>query len=304
LPSLSERSAAADPVRGDANGDSAVNIADASFILGFLFLGTRAPACEPIADGNGDTAVNIADASFILGFLFIGGAEPPPLSAAEIAECGGGPDPAAIERGRAVYDEVDGTKKFACSTCHAASPESGDFLYAASSLHDALARPSYKLGKLTSFLDAANTCREHWMVTSKWTEDDTKFKDLTAFLRSITPPGPAPAVVYTIALPNRRGPATGDADRGCALFHRSCVNCHGLNAQGTERGTSLAVLPLAPDFIRAKVRISGPVGTVYEGLGGGNMPFWSIERLDDEQLEDLTTYLMERPIRQCAPDAD
>jgi hypothetical protein len=63
--------------RGDANADGGVNIADASFVLNFLFLGGREPPCVVAADSNGDGNVNIADASFTLNFLFLGGREPP-----------------------------------------------------------------------------------------------------------------------------------------------------------------------------------------------------------------------------------
>jgi hypothetical protein len=60
-------------LRGDCNSDGSVNIADASFVLNFLFLGGRDPTCMDSNDANDDGAVNIADASFILNFLFLGG---------------------------------------------------------------------------------------------------------------------------------------------------------------------------------------------------------------------------------------
>lgn len=63
--------------RGDANNDSAINIGDAVFVLGFLFSGGAAPACSDAADVNDDGALNIADAVALLGFLFSGGAQPP-----------------------------------------------------------------------------------------------------------------------------------------------------------------------------------------------------------------------------------
>jgi hypothetical protein len=63
--------------RGDSNGDGNLNIADASHVLNFLFLGGPDPKCKAAADSNGDGGVNIADASFSLNFLFLGGREPP-----------------------------------------------------------------------------------------------------------------------------------------------------------------------------------------------------------------------------------
>jgi hypothetical protein len=62
--------------RCDANGSGRVEIADASFIFNFLFLGGPAPRCRAATDCNSDRAVNIADGSYGLNFLFIGG--PPP----------------------------------------------------------------------------------------------------------------------------------------------------------------------------------------------------------------------------------
>ena len=58
---------------GDANGDQGVNIADAIYLLGYLFAGGPAPACMKAADTNDDNGVNIADAISILGYLFAGG---------------------------------------------------------------------------------------------------------------------------------------------------------------------------------------------------------------------------------------
>jgi PKD repeat protein len=80
-------------VRGDTNADGSVNIADASFLLNFLFLGGPDPKCMAAADGNADGGANIADASFILNFLFLGGRDIPAPNAcgqepkAEEADC-------------------------------------------------------------------------------------------------------------------------------------------------------------------------------------------------------------------------
>jgi hypothetical protein len=68
-------------IRGDTNADGNVNIADASFLLNFLFLGGREPSCASTTDGNADGAGNIADASYILNFLFLGGRDIPPPNA-------------------------------------------------------------------------------------------------------------------------------------------------------------------------------------------------------------------------------
>ncbi|MGE3166174.1 MAG: hypothetical protein AB7O52_14805 [Planctomycetota bacterium] len=80
-------------VRGDCNDDAQANIADAVFLLGFLFPGPGgAPVigCDDACDTNDDETLNIADAVALLGSLF--GLPtvplPPPTS------CGEDPDAA------------------------------------------------------------------------------------------------------------------------------------------------------------------------------------------------------------------
>ncbi|MEM7165625.1 MAG: dockerin type I repeat-containing protein [Planctomycetota bacterium] len=66
--------------RGDTNGDGALNIADAIYLLGNLFpIATPNPIdCEDAADANDDGSRNIADAVAILGSLFGTPAQPLP----------------------------------------------------------------------------------------------------------------------------------------------------------------------------------------------------------------------------------
>lgn len=65
-------------VRGNANGDRGIDIADAVFILTFNFRGGRAPPCLDAADANDDGRPDISDAIFLLNFLFGGSRRPPP----------------------------------------------------------------------------------------------------------------------------------------------------------------------------------------------------------------------------------
>jgi hypothetical protein len=64
-------------VRGECNGDGAVDISDAIFGLAFLFSGGPGPRCDDGCDANDDGAVDISDAIWLLGFLFLGGPRPP-----------------------------------------------------------------------------------------------------------------------------------------------------------------------------------------------------------------------------------
>jgi hypothetical protein len=61
---------------GDANGDFAVNISDAVFLISFIFTGGAAPNPAAAADANCDTAVNISDAVYLISYIFAAGAAP------------------------------------------------------------------------------------------------------------------------------------------------------------------------------------------------------------------------------------
>lgn len=65
-------------IRGNPNGDSAVNVADAIFIIQYLFTMGPAPGCADAADVNDDSGIDISDAIYIIGYLFTDG--PPPAS--------------------------------------------------------------------------------------------------------------------------------------------------------------------------------------------------------------------------------
>jgi hypothetical protein len=70
-------------VRGDANGDSKVNISDAQRTLNYLFLGGEPPACFDAADANDDGELNMSDPIRTLGMLFLGSEPLPPPTAQE-----------------------------------------------------------------------------------------------------------------------------------------------------------------------------------------------------------------------------
>jgi len=65
-------------IRGDANGSGNLNIADAIYILGYLFGGGPEPACLDAADADDDGKVRINDVIYLLGFLFAESPQPPP----------------------------------------------------------------------------------------------------------------------------------------------------------------------------------------------------------------------------------
>lgn len=63
--------------RGDSTYDQLVNIADAIFLLDFLFTGGTPPVCPDAGDTNDDGALNIGDAINLLNFLFTSGSTIP-----------------------------------------------------------------------------------------------------------------------------------------------------------------------------------------------------------------------------------
>ncbi len=64
-------------LRGETNNDGTVDIADAIWLLSYLFNQGPPPACLDMGDANDDGNVDIADAIFLLAYLFAGGPTPP-----------------------------------------------------------------------------------------------------------------------------------------------------------------------------------------------------------------------------------
>ncbi len=60
----------------DANGDGAINVSDAVYIINFIFVNGPSPYPLMVADANCDDAVNVSDAVYIINHVFING--PPP----------------------------------------------------------------------------------------------------------------------------------------------------------------------------------------------------------------------------------
>ena len=64
------------PIRGDADGSGAVNIADAIFLVNYVFLGSEPPNPLISGDCNCDESVNLVDIIYLINYVFRSG--PPP----------------------------------------------------------------------------------------------------------------------------------------------------------------------------------------------------------------------------------
>ncbi len=63
-------------LHGDANADGLINIADAVYLINYLFIGGQPPIPMEAGDANCDRLVNIADVVYLINYLFLGGAPP------------------------------------------------------------------------------------------------------------------------------------------------------------------------------------------------------------------------------------
>jgi len=63
-------------IRGEANGDCVINVADIISISNYLFAG-QSISCELAVDSNGDGRTDVADAIYLSNFLFADGKLPP-----------------------------------------------------------------------------------------------------------------------------------------------------------------------------------------------------------------------------------
>lgn len=64
--------------RGDCDGSAELDLTDAVYLLGNLFLGGAPPGCPDACDSDDSGELDLTDAVNLLGHLFLGGPAPPP----------------------------------------------------------------------------------------------------------------------------------------------------------------------------------------------------------------------------------
>jgi PKD repeat protein len=67
-----------DGMRGDANYDMTVNVADPTFLTDYLFFGGDAPPCFEEGDADGSGSINVNDPTWLTNYIFFGGPAPLP----------------------------------------------------------------------------------------------------------------------------------------------------------------------------------------------------------------------------------
>jgi|GEM_PF-742876 len=190
---------------------------------------------------------------------------------------------------------ASGNSTYTCSTCHAISEDDG---FAADGLRrpgnpllNVTKRPHYKGGELSSLLAAINICRTEWMNTSAWEESNQEWTNLMNWLDDQATVDTTNAIELSI-VPPVESLEGGDAQNGQGLFNKRCSVCHGDDGLGTNLAPKISNTGLQADYIAQRIRHSGRSNSaVYPSLTGGIMPFWTVDRLNNEDMLDIIAYL-------------
>lgn len=197
--------------------------------------------------------------------------------------------------------------QFSCANCHSISEDTAglstvDALHRpASPLFNAVNRASYHNGNTANLFDAVNICLEDWMDATPLTESSESWLDLNAYLDQQSDTQ-TPANIVTTQIAPITDFSQGVVDTGKDIFNQTCATCHGPDAVGTTLAASLSNRTLSKDRVAEKVRTTGPTTSqVFANLMGGNMPFWSEERLSDDDLSHIATYVNSFSVTTPAP---
>lgn len=188
---------------------------------------------------------------------------------------------------------------FACAQCHTVSADDTRRV-AGANLAGVIARPTFWGGAEDDLLDSVNVCLRSFMSSADGLDrDDARAGDLYSYLSSLSadPSASTSAAPFTVVasvadLPN------GDAARGEAVWGAVCQSCHG--APHTAAGHLDGVTIVVPEETIAEHEARGDdvrlivIEKVRHGnfLGySGRMPPFSTERLSDQELADVLSYL-------------
>jgi polyisoprenoid-binding protein YceI/mono/diheme cytochrome c family protein len=175
-----------------------------------------------------------------------------------------------------------------CWSCHNVRDERTGFFDAAghvksnSTLWDSARRPLYWRGFVDTLEQGIDICVRKFMLRTGGAARD-QLADLGAYLRRISPDVQPPLDYAALVLGRKTAidrPSAGSAERGALLTERFCNSCH---ADGALRP------PLTPglyeaDYLVKRVRW-------IPGHDAKQMPPMAMDRLRDNELRDIVTYL-------------
>ena len=206
--------------------------------------------------------------------------EPPATSLLELA-------------GKGYYYRAWGGSRYACIYCHANFDEArldDGYRRPGHMLWNAYGRPSFYNGAYRGkgeipLARAINTCVVAFLQADALTLSNERMRTLIAYVRSISPDEVSPAI--TITRSDSPPEMDGDPRRGEALFAAACVLCHREKAVASP-------LTFADDTAVVLARIRGWQITDAASASGSAppppMPFFSRERLSDQETADLLAY--------------
>ncbi len=176
-----------------------------------------------------------------------------------------------------------------CWSCHNVRDERTGFFDAVghvrsnTTLWDSGRRPNYWRGFADTLEQGIDICVRKWMLKPSGAAKE-QLADLAAYLRRISPDVQPPLDYAGLVVGRQTAidrPTGGNAERGAVLMERYCTYCH---AEGALRP------PLTPglyeaDYLVKRVRW-------IPGHDAKQMPPLGMDRLRDNELRDIVTYLV------------
>lgn len=208
----------------------------------------------------------------------------------------------AVERGESLAGDPDFSSSsvnyLACDDCHSRTADEGSRIFPGYPLENSAGRESWWGGYEAQYLGAVDFCFRRFMRGQPLEPGQPKGDALYEYLASISPETSSPALPLTITR-NITLIAGGDAVAGEAIYDAACRHCHG-SPSGSGR-LDPAITAIDEDLfeeydvlfpgIDHRVVVAEKVrhGSFF-GIGGV-MPFFAEERLTDEELASVMTYL-------------
>ena len=67
-----------DGIRGDVDGSGSINVADAVYLVQYIFFGGPPPPCFEEGDVDASGSINVGDVVYLVDYIFFGGPAPAP----------------------------------------------------------------------------------------------------------------------------------------------------------------------------------------------------------------------------------